>query len=58
MPSYSGLLRLPAWGLYDERGKLVASVRAHSNWEARAIFKEKLPLADQAKGKLVRRIYA
>jgi len=37
--SYSGLMRLPAYGLYDRDGKLVATIRANSAEEARDIFK-------------------
>jgi hypothetical protein len=37
--SYRGLLRLPAFGLYDEHGKLVASVRAVTIEDARDVFR-------------------
>lgn len=37
--SYSGLMRLPAYGLYSAQGELVATVRASSAEDARAIFR-------------------
>ena len=37
--SYSGLMRLPAWGLFDADGALVASVRAARAIEARELFR-------------------
>ena len=37
--SYRGLLAMPAWGLYDSYGMLVASVRAEDAVAARDIFR-------------------
>lgn len=49
--SYRGLMRLPAWGLYDASNELVATVRAETAWDARDIF-----LADRHVGVRVRRV--
>jgi hypothetical protein len=38
--SYSGLMSLPAWGLYDKNGKIVATVRTKTSGEAVGIFNE------------------
>jgi hypothetical protein len=37
--SYSKLSRLPAFGLYDEDGRLVATIRADSAADARDLFR-------------------
>lgn len=37
--SYSGLMRLPGWGLYDAAEGLVATVAAESAYEARDVFR-------------------
>lgn len=37
--SYRGLMALPAWGLYDAIGALVASCRAALATDARDLFK-------------------
>jgi hypothetical protein len=37
--SYTNLMTKPAMGLYDERGRLVATVRADTPHDARSIFK-------------------
>jgi hypothetical protein len=38
--SYSGLMRLPAYGLYDAQAALVATVRAATASEARDLFRK------------------
>jgi hypothetical protein len=38
--SYSGLMSLPAWGLFDGIGALVATVRARTAFDARDLFRE------------------
>lgn len=38
--SYTRLMHLPAWGLYDSDDKLVSTVRAESAAVAREIFKK------------------
>ena len=35
---YGRLLRLPAWGLYDDDGKLLATVRARDAEDAKTVF--------------------
>lgn len=37
--SYRGLSRLPAYGLYDTAGRLVATIRAASATDARDLFR-------------------
>jgi hypothetical protein len=37
--SYTNLMRKPAMGLYDDTGRLVATIRADTPHDARAIFK-------------------
>jgi hypothetical protein len=37
--SYRGLIRLPAFGLYDEAGALVATIRAATATDARDLFR-------------------
>jgi hypothetical protein len=49
--SYTNLMHKPAIGLYDEAGRLVATIRADTTQDARAIFK-----AHGLKGARVRRI--
>lgn len=51
--SYRNLMALPAWGLYDAAGQIVASVRAESAQAAREIFKREGHV-----GERVRRISA
>jgi hypothetical protein len=36
--SYRGLMGLPAWGVYDSGNRLVATIRAASAYDARALF--------------------
>lgn len=36
--SYSNLMRLPAWGLFDCHDQIVASIRAKDAWTARDLF--------------------
>ncbi len=38
--SYRGLLALPAFGLFDAAGELVATIRAHDATEARDLFRQ------------------
>lgn len=60
--SYRSLSRMPAWGLYDAQGRLIATVRARSAWEAREIFREHrnslLPAAVKNLGLKVRKVGA
>jgi hypothetical protein len=49
--SYSALSRLPVFGLYDWRGKLVATIRAADPYEARDLFR-----AHGLEGERVRRL--
>jgi hypothetical protein len=49
--SYRGLMSKPAWGLFDSRGRIVASVRADTAQLARDLFK-----TDNLKGERVRRL--
>lgn len=37
--SYRGLMGLPAYGLYDEAGALVATIRAATAFDARDLFR-------------------
>lgn len=36
---YRRLMELPAWGLFDREGRLVASIRAEDAHVARTLFK-------------------
>jgi len=36
--SYQALSRMPAWGLYDDKGQLVATISAPDAHAARALF--------------------
>jgi hypothetical protein len=38
--SYAEIAGLPAWGLYDADGKLVATVRAYDTAEAGDLFRQ------------------
>jgi hypothetical protein len=49
--SYTGLMRFPAYGLYDHKGRLVATIRAESADAARSIFRRSF-----LRGERVRRL--
>jgi hypothetical protein len=54
--SYTGLMSLPAWGLFDRDGKLVASIRAKTAFEAKLLFKSGLVEGDLERGHVIRRL--
>lgn len=54
--SYSGLMRHPVFGLYDEDGKLIATVRANTAMTARHIFHKHLSYDEIFRGEKVKKI--
>jgi hypothetical protein len=49
-------MSLPAWGLFDRDGKLVASIRAKTAFEAKLLFKSGLVEGDLERGHVIRRL--